>query len=561
MGRMIGIGLAVAALGMAAPAVAGDSDDFSGCDGRMKPKSKDDGMRGEASLSGYSYLLGSIGTGTFGRIDACNRALANPKLLPTQTLRRAHLLRARAAAFLEQGKTADALADLDAAESAVADRAQDPLHRRSMGASLMLLRAIAKSRSGEDAEAARLAQEAQALRPYAVQVQIAAAIIRQTARPVGQASDSPWGDLVRIEPAARAMGLSREAEIGNFAGVVAMGRASPVVWPDQPPASLTISPSAGPLGEFAAAMTATLHLAYAQAATGDVAAAKDALAVVRTKLASLSAPLATPAAVAPAATESPTSAPKDSPLKAIMANAAEPSIRLAEARIALAEGRVGDARKFATTGPLPLNAEAFELRGRLRELPDSVPGPDLADEGLAKLAADRRRALGPLAATVLFAPETQRTLIDYQKSRPNILGALIGASLSMGTTLLSGIERTSGFRSAPNPDGTVKVEYVGNTTSGPMVQEMTLLRAAELARAANKPSFEIVERKDYSRFLVTSQYGVETSRTPTGYKTELTVRFLDAPGSAGAALDAVAVIDALGPFYYQNRDEAGAKPS
>ncbi|MBK9004620.1 MAG: hypothetical protein IPM41_12400 [Sphingomonadales bacterium] len=71
----------------------------------------------------------------------------------------------------------------------------------------------------------------------------------------------------------------------------------------------------------------------------------------------------------------------------------------------------------------------------------------------------------------------------------------------MGTSLLGGIERTAGFRSSPNADGSIKVEYTGHDL-GLVVQEMTLLRAAELALEAKKPRFQIVLRSDYQRYLV-----------------------------------------------------------
>ena len=47
--------LAIAAMAAftPAPAFAGASADFSGCDGLKKPKSRDDGMRGEATMSSF----------------------------------------------------------------------------------------------------------------------------------------------------------------------------------------------------------------------------------------------------------------------------------------------------------------------------------------------------------------------------------------------------------------------------------------------------------------------------------------------------------------------------
>lgn len=119
-----------------------------------------------------------------------------------------------------------------------------------------------------------------------------------------------------------------------------------------------------------------------------------------------------------------------------------------------------------------------------------------------------------------------------------------------------GISRTDGFRSTPNADGTVMVEFIGNTPSQTLVQEMTLLRAAEVVKAAGKPAFVIVKRNDYMRRLVQTQYGREISSTPTGYKTELTIRAVDKGVDPARALDATGVIDALGPLYYEEKKPA-----
>ena len=536
-----------AALGAASALHAGDTEDFSGCDGRMKPKSKEDGMRGEAAISGYSFLGGRTANPKT-KIDACNRALANPKLLPGQTLRKAHLLRARAAAYLEQGEYQTALVDLDAAETVLTPIAQEPFHRRSMGASLLLLRALAKAGAGELDEAARLADEAKALRPYAVQVQFAAAMVRHAARPIREPSPSPWGELIRLEPGLRRLTIGREAEVANFAGVVEAAKAAPIAWPDKPVGPYALLATQGPGAEFASALDASVHLAYAQAATGDVAASRETIALVREKIAGMTAaPKKIPAAAESAA---PTAV---DPMIELTKAFVEPRLRLAEARIALAEGRTDEAREAVIGPKLAMNAAALELVEALAKagaFPGGSPlkGADTLVPGLAK---ERNRNLGKLAATLLIAPESPRTLIDYKQSRPNILAALVGGALSMGTSLLGGIQRTQGFRSSTNPDGTVRVEYMGSTPSAPMVQEMTLLRAAELAQAAGKPRFTIVDRKDYARFLAMTRYGIEESRTPTGYKTELTIRMLDATAADAASFDAVAIIDALGPLYYE----------
>jgi hypothetical protein len=132
---------------------------------------------------------------------------------------------------------------------------------------------------------------------------------------------------------------------------------------------------------------------------------------------------------------------------------------------------------------------------------------------------------------------------------------LVGGALSFGTSLLGGIDRTDGFRTKANPDGTTKVEFIGNTPSSALVQEMTLLRAAEVARAAGKPAFVIVERSDYTRRMTTSRGGVPISSVAQGFKTELTIRPVDAGVEPERALDAVTIIDTLGPLYYEEKQK------
>jgi hypothetical protein len=187
----------------------------------------------------------------------------------------------------------------------------------------------------------------------------------------------------------------------------------------------------------------------------------------------------------------------------------------------------------------------------------SAPAGDaglVPDAASFRSDADKQRveSLDRLIDAVLIAPETPRSVVDYSRSRPNIVGALLGGALSMGTSLLGGISRTDGFRSTPNVDGTIKVEFIGNTPSPLLVQEMTLLRAAEVTKEAGKPAFVIENRKDYSRVMQTTQYGAVISSRPAGYKTELTIRPLDTL-SGPRVLNATAVIDGLGPLYYEEK--------
>ncbi|NIJ20862.1 hypothetical protein FHS95_002554 [Sphingomonas naasensis] len=544
--------LALLALGAlaATPASASDKQDFERCDGRVHPGKQNDGMRGEASQP-YSFF-GRAGAAPLGVIAACTRALASPRLLPTQTLRKAHLLRARAAARLETGDAAAAIADLDLAINAAGGLAADRFYQRSMGVSLDLLRALALAQSGDLAGAVPLANRAGAARPWSLDVQRVTATVLQAARPVGSASTSPWLTTARLSPRSAGIALMKEAEIGNFAGVVALAPAVKFDWPVAPLASAAFA--IRDVGSQALIIGAIMKLdiAYARAATGDVAGARGELAELQRHVAA-ARPAPSPQGAATLSFGGMSWEGLDRYL--------ETRQRQVEARIAVAEARVPDAIARLVGNPMPQDAATIELLGALKLAVPAKDGalvPDAASYS-KRLADNRQKTLTEAVSSALLAPETPRAVVDYERARPNILGALVGGALTFGTSLLGGIDRTDGFRTRANPDGTTKVEFIGNTPSSALVQEMTLLRAAEVTRAAGKPAFVIVARSDYTRRLQTSRGGMPISSTAQGYKTELTIRPVDAGVEAGQALDAIAIIDALGPLYYEEKPKTAAR--
>jgi hypothetical protein len=540
MHKMSKYALGAALLVSASMTHASDKRDFEGCDGRIHPGKQDDGMRGEAGQSGYSLFPGAK-RGT--DIAACTRALASPRLLPTQNLRKAHLLRARAAAYLQEGETANALADLDMADAAMAGLADNVFYRRSMGVSLSLLRAVALTQSGKIEEAVPLARAAAQTRPYSLQILNGVAKILQASRTAGDGSASPWLSAIPLEPAMAVTAVSNEAELGNFAAVVSLSDGVKLDWPVKPLMSFGLGSDENSSNLLSALMV-SLDSAYARAATGDTQGAKDTLAVMKEKMA--------PALAMPVDDKG---ASFTTPIRDLMNQFVDLRQKQIDARIAVAEGRTNDALAMLVGAQLPRNAATVELLTALgKALPEKnrAASPDIAPF-LTDVAAQRKKAFDTIIPTLLIAPETPRSVVDYDKARPNILGALIGGALTMGTSLLGGIKRTDGFRSTANADGTTKVEFIGNTPSAPLVQEMTLLRAAELAKAAGKTHFVIVDRKDFSRYMQTTRSGVPISSVPTGFKTELTIRFIDDGGDTTRALNAVNVIDALGPLYYEDK--------
>jgi hypothetical protein len=557
MGKVLKLGALVLGLSVAGPAIAGDKQDFVACDGRSHPGKKSDGMRGEPSRPSYTLGL-SFGSSMANKVAACDRALASARLLPGQKLRRAHLLRARAAAYLQAGDAAKAMADIDLAEAEVADSARDRFHKRSMGVSLDLLRAIVHAQQGDGKRAAALAQAAMAERPYSSQVQQVGAEIVHFAGAQGEgAAKADWSMAMRLDPSAAATVLLREAQAGKFKEVLALRPSVALEWPEKAPPAFMLMQGGGEGAKLVQALVVSYHTAYAHAATGGGAQAKAELAGIRSKIQALRPAEAAGAAAgagAPGAAKVPVAAAA-SDVATLLEKGLEAKSKQIEARIAVAEGRHGDAIAALVGVPMPKDAATIEL---LRALKSQAPAKDAAlvpeaDGFTADAAAERRDTLARLASLALITPETPRAVVDYEKSRPNILGALVGGALSMGTSLLGGIERLDGFRSTKNEDGTTKVAFVGNTPSAMLVQEMTLLRAAEVTRAAGKPAFVIVDRRDYARSLRTTQGGIEISNVPTGFKTEMDIRFLDAADQSPRALDALAVIDALGPLYYEEK--------
>lgn len=522
----------------AAPARASDKTDFADCDGLRYPGKGGDGMTWAASTDRFQIVDPSPGS----VIAACDRALASPRLLPTHGFRRAHLLRARAAAKLKAGNGGAALEDIALAEEAVGARASDRFHQRSMGLSLKLLRALALADAGKIDEALPIAREALALRPYALQVQNVAARLLHSARKPGATDPSPWLQGARLDPDVSRNAFLKEIELGSFAAALKLAPA--VTWPEGSWSELALAPRGEKAQSFVGALLVTLGTGYARAATGDPAGARRDVEAVRSRV----------AALRPA-----TGTTNDLLVRVGGFNYedverfAEMYLRQVEARIAVAEGKPGEGLAKLVAAPVPHNAALVEL---LRALKAALPEKDAAliadtapiEADIAKSAKQDIRELVPQA---MLAAETPRAVVDYERARPNVLGALVGAAFSFGATLLAGIDRTDGFRSTPNPDGTITVEFIGDTTSAALVQEMTLLRAAEVAREAAKPAFVITARKDFTRRISTTQYGVEISSVPAGFKTELTIRPVDSGVDPAHALDAVSVIDALGPFYYE----------
>ncbi|WP_404482523.1 hypothetical protein [Novosphingobium sp. BL-52-GroH] len=539
MKGLIGSTMLLCGVACAATAHASDTDVFAGCDGNGKPGKSADGLSYPQNTMRYGdYASGSSQS----VIAACTAALAHPKLLATQNLRRARLLRARATAQLKADNLPGALADIDLAGAAAGDAAADALYRRSMAVSLDLLRALVYDQMGNRDEALRLARQSAAARPYALEVQRVAAHLLLTHGQNDAAAQATLLAANRLDPDFAQYQLTVLGYAGDFKAMAQL--ALPPV--DVP--ATTPEKSLSPLGSLQkvlasrSQLTNGMLLAYARATTGDVAGARRDMAQTKARFAALS------------------SGQPETLSAEAQANIFKPYADLIasyetriEARIALQEGRKTDAIARLQGASLPVDAVTADLFKAVRIAqgqPETAFPGDL-DPASNRQATARKALFDSMVRMATIEPETAGTNSVYKRSRPNVLGALVGAAFSMGTTLLQGVKNTDGFSAQPNADGSVQVSLTGATTAPAVVREMTLLRAAEMAIEAGKPSFVVAARNDYARTMTTSQYGATISSVPTGYKTDMVVRFL-APGEQdGRALDARAVVDALGPYYYK----------
>jgi hypothetical protein len=456
-------------------------------------------------------------------------------LLPEQTLRRANLLRARAFAYLASGQPDNALADIKAAEAATADLRSDPLFARSMGVSFTLLRAMIWQVKGDGAQANALAQIAAGARPYSISVQSIAAKIIQSA-PSPHAAASPYQALAALMPEARALQFSSEIDLGHFAQAARLYgplmQAPPRGRPSTPDSFFAESQRRLALPLISA------KAAYAYAATGQPDAAHAAMAHAQDQAKEAFSTQTTFA-----------SAPQVNALTTMIAQWTV----LTNARLALAQQRPADALTMLAHQSLPVNAAMLDLMLGLQKAPtgERTHTIDPAKiEAMIKAQQQSRKLNIDSLKLALIPPETSRRLVDYKQSHRSVLNGFVASGYV-----------PDGFRSKlDQTTGLTTVEFNGQSASSPVVEEMTLLHAADLARQQGKSGMVIEARRDYTKVKTVTRRGFDypISSRAAGYKTELDIRFVDRasvssdPG-ADRVLDVTQVYGALSPVYIAAR--------
>lgn len=465
-------------------------------------------------------------------VAACTAALADPAL-GDRWARKASLLRSRAMHHAEAGDLPSALTDLQAIGPATAGRVDDGYFKRSAGVSVQLFQAAVLAHQGRGPEAEALAIQAADARPWSDAVQsLAAAIL---------AVDPAWtAEEDRI--------LTRRAALDP----AALGeRASAREWGSPEGAAddwaeaadrLTRAKAESEKLENTAPGEAVLETLIRQpraiGKAGLAAARAGRTEQARARLAELKA--LKPWTPAPVAKPRRGVAELQARVTELSSKATdlarETYVPVIEAYLLASEGKAADASAALTDKRLPLEPATMDLLRKVKTGSADVGG-------LAELP------------TQLRAERLERlNVVDYAKALP-ILETRPKRSpfTSQGPY---GFRSSNGFLDRANKTGGRTIEFSGNL-SQPVVEELLLLRAAQLAREAKSPGFAVVEKRDFKRYYVTTMYGAETSRTPSGFESQADIVFVDPARAGGLALNADRVWAELSPFYVYDE----AKPA
>ncbi|MBB4153224.1 hypothetical protein GGQ80_001112 [Sphingomonas jinjuensis] len=546
---MLGAAASVAALFIATLAAA-DKYDFVKCDGYGAPNSHGDGMT-KPAMGLLGIFVPEPGRGNRSRTDvsfsadgtaACDRALVDPDLMPGYHLRRVNLIQARAMHRLGAKDPTGALSDLDL--SARQGKASgEPLYERSLGLSNQLLRAYALGSLGRPADAVAAARRVRTLRPYAARACYAAARLAASIDHDASAYIAELREIVRFAPEMLTELLLAEYSSGHWDAVIAL-RPQVVLTPPSDNTGFQVERDGVAEAEiFAQAAMLDCATAFSHAAKGRPEVATAMLAAVKTRLDEAAA---------------------DLPLRP---NGKQPS-RGDRLRHANLTARLAPVREAYDEALRHVGLLAIARRGDPPALMSAIAGkPLLGDETGQEVLMALYRANPPAKEELAKIIADRRLKLDAERFTPVKLEDLYVAlpeaetparlpHYSLGRNWL-GEKTGDGFliRKGGTPDR-FTLDFGGSAGSAAIVQELALLRVADLARQQGKTSVIVVSRNLYvreSRLL--GLYGggrVDNA----GYSSEITVALVkpsqipvDLAASRDRLLDAERVYLELAPVY------------
>jgi hypothetical protein len=509
--------IALVALCATTSVTAKEASDWVKCDGLAAPMGTGEALGRLVAISGTFGLLGKPEdsntrdriSGTAG-VQACDRVLADPVLDKFQG-RKGLLLKARAIHHLEADAPEAALTDIRKIPETIGDAAKGAAYERSLGMSLKLLESLALTKLKRFDEADNLLTGISSLRPYSATTQEllllfmnnisqptpakaeiiqrwmsltasagGEALLEQYATPA-QAADS-WAK--RLESPKSEEKILTIIKLINKGNPEADALFNPVDYAraavqaaragrtEQAEAWIAKARSfnadgskfAGKSAEHIASVIKTLFEEWAQTSATHVTIAEATLLLNQSKLAEMIAKL------------NGMEAYPTSPAFYELLEKAQPLVPVAE-------------RKGLWVTPVA------EIRAKF-------------DKPRTALAADDKKL--DMLFTLLPPIETETSGNSY--------------SGQWGWGL-----KESGFKDRKNKTNPAlrTIEFVGTFSPQASVEEMSMLRAAELALKEGKPNFRLVDLRKYQRFTQMTINGSPTGpQYPAGFKTEIDVEFV-----------------------------------
>jgi len=492
---------------------------FRDCDGYGEPSGSKDGI-GQRPTDVYGLAPGDRNSGGAAEralgdegVAACTHALADPKLLPAYRVRKSSLLRARAAYQLMRGDHRAAIADLDASEAAGAGA--DIWYQRSIGLTTRFLRAFAMIKSGDKAGGKALAIRVAEERPYFPYIGLAAAVLRASAGEDWNASVDSLRATARLNPAFVERLFNLALVEGRFADMIALRTQAMPTVPD-----LSGMNAAERLARIRGANIEDDSkldgaTAYALAATGRQAEADSLIALARARIGMIQPP-------GPREDGRPPSRRSMDLYKIDQAQAAK-------GKAALDKWEKMIALRQRVVRREPVNA-LLEFRA-LRPTPDGAAADLLEEIGRAQPLRKPQvdAILTVLRASQQMVRESAATL-DLRKlynllpvaERPDKVAAYDSGSETEFSFDINGFSTRR-----PSFAGLTTIKFASMESPLAVVDELALLRAADLARRAGKKGFIVVARRAVQRSVYRAGFVSAARAHPEGHTVELDVLFVD----------------------------------
>ncbi len=525
----------------------GGSGYFVRCDGYQTPSTNTDRMTVWGGLF-TPKTEQPRQTPTFGvdGVGACGAALQTLDSAYKQYwMRKISVLQARAMHRLAIADGAGAAKDLDEAEALAAAHADDRLFDRSLRLGLTFVRAYALRQAGETERSRAMAIGAWESRPFARETagatlvvlgpKVADADVRRLLMAEGQIDPRASNHLFEYE-FARGRAEEALAVYGGLTPAIEVNY-SPTAsreyaWSQQVNRALLL--------EFWLASDA--RRAFALASLNRLDEARAALKVADDRIAAELVP--PPPLPADASAQAKMLAVVREQGDLQIQTRVQPSFAavrdLVLARIELGEGKTARAEAVMQK---PLNG---------------FIGADLAAGLAAKIPSYAPRAAELKAKMAAIPP------VSAAAEMKNLFGWLPEpeSAARVPAEATAGIWRLDGYHvspPAPGRDDTV-VTFRGLQGSPTVLEELALLRSADMALAAGKDGLLVLDYRNIRNTLTTYMYGRALRTDPTGYTSMLDVVFIDrahppeAYKDAGwRMLDAHKVHDTLSPIYGTER--------